>query len=209
MAKAKKKKKTLLLASQHLLDGTQRMPSLLIPKICLDHVCFIQYMMRDFTSPVRMLQQEGVCGWAPFSERRCLLLPGLVPWLGFLPCRVQKQVGTEACQPQSDGNWKKRRFTNAFVFMPYLPLTAVWQQDERGCWQDYSLKRWWVLLTTNLCHFFRLSQTEKTDCAMGGLAWPGAVYRTDISICKLPYAPRTLCINREMSTKMSFSWNIF
>lgn len=38
---------------------------------------------------------------------RCVLLPGLVPWLGFLPCGVQKQVGTEACQPQSDGNWKK------------------------------------------------------------------------------------------------------
>lgn len=38
---------------------------------------------------------------------RCVLLPGFVPRLGFVPCRVQKQVGTEACQTQSDRNWKK------------------------------------------------------------------------------------------------------
>lgn len=42
----------------------------------------------------------------PSRNIRRVLLPGSVPGLGFLLCRVQKQVGTEDCQPQSVWNWK-------------------------------------------------------------------------------------------------------
>lgn len=51
---------------------------------------------------------------AATQPRRCRWLmghqldppgPGFVPGLGFLPCRVQKQVGTEVCQTQSDRNF--------------------------------------------------------------------------------------------------------
>lgn len=38
----------------------------------------------------------------PSRNIRRVLLPGSVPGLG----RVQKQVGTEDCQPQSVWNWK-------------------------------------------------------------------------------------------------------
>lgn len=110
------------------------MPSLLwtgSQKVCLDQTCFRLNVTWDFTSAV--WDVDSACRAELLSLNiRCVLSPGFVPGLGFLPCRVQKQVGTEVCQTQSDRNWRKRWYTNAFVFMLYSWLTVTFCSRTRG-----------------------------------------------------------------------------
>lgn len=189
------------------------MPSLLwtgFQKVCLDQTCFILNTMWDFTSRVWELQLDSVSGAKLLSLNiRCVLLPGFVPGLGFLPCRVQKQVGTAACQAQPDRNCRKYDTQMHLYLCSTHQLLYCFAAGQKGLLAKLFFSG--VLLSClQTCPISpNCYGLKNTDSALGGLAWPGAVYRSDISICSCPYACKTLAINKEMSTKMCLSWNVF
>lgn len=129
----------------------------------------------------------GDCVQSSFLWTLGVFLPGFVPRLGFLPHRVQKQVGTEAHPTQSERNWKKN-IIHKCIYALFATYCNVLEQDKRGCWQDYSFDR--VLLSTHLPRFSKLLWPENAGSAVGRLPWPGAVYRESHLNLQFSFCPK-------------------
>lgn len=185
------------------------MPSLLwtgLQKLCLDQTCFILNMIWDFTSPLRELQ--GMVHTELLSLNFMCFLTWLCP-KAWLSSTQGAETGGHWGSPNTVWEELEKNIVYKCICISALFATYcnVLQQDKKGCWQDCSFDG--ILLSTHLPHFSKLLWPENTGSAVGSLPWPGAVYRESHLGLQLSFYPKTFSINREVSTKMSPSLNMF